>query len=288
MKEEPFFLVNEFLEKEKKEIEQVLDIINVKNFRRNERAVFLRNITNELFKSYRKTKKIRVKEQELDKIRKKELLLKKKSELMKKLKDIENKKPELNVETKTEKKNVILSKETGKALVNTQFNGTLYLVKEPELNLQDHYLLNEFERMSKAINIDDKQKLLETIKILCDKYKIVYTDEYFDKIRYYIIRDLKKYGKISALVEDKDIKEVICSGFNKPITVTYNDKQDIPTNIQFSTEDELNEFILKIAKRLNQQVSVENPFLNMTLDKINIQATCGSEFVKPKFLISKL
>ncbi len=283
MKEEPFFLVNEFLEKERDQIELILDSLSVKNQRRNDKAIFLRNFTNEMFVAYRRTKKVKVAEhkEELDKT--KQLLLKKKTELINKLKQLQEK----PVVQEAENKEIILSKETGKTLVGTEFNGVTYNVKEPEISLQDQYLLNEVENTAKSINLEDRQKLIDLVKISCVKYNLSYSDEYFDKIRYYVVRDLKKYGKISPLIEDKDVKEIICDGFGKPINITYKDKQDIPTSVQFDTEDELNEFISSLAKKTNQQVSIENPFLNTSLEGLNIQASFGSEFVKAKFLISK-
>ena len=56
MKDEPFFLVNEFLEREQKELQDILNIIKVENYRKNQKAVFLRNFTNEAFKAYKKNK----------------------------------------------------------------------------------------------------------------------------------------------------------------------------------------------------------------------------------------
>ncbi|MBI2148889.1 hypothetical protein HYU23_04365 [Candidatus Woesearchaeota archaeon] len=293
MKEEPFFLINEFLEKERKELELVIDSFNVKNLRRNEKAVFLRNFTNEIFRSYRKTKKTRIvveKHEELEMKRKeRELLLKKKKDLLMKLKKFEEeKKIVIEALPNIKSKEIILSKETGMTLVKTEFDSNSYKVIEPKLTNNDIILLKEFEENVKNMNLDDKEKFLKQLRIICDKYNTKYSDEYFDKIRYYVVRDLKKFGKISALVEDKDVKEIICSGFGKPITINYKDKQDVSTNLEFKSEDELNNFILYLANKVNQKISVENPFLTASLDGFNLQATFGSEFVKPKFLISKI
>ena len=46
--------------------------------------------------------------------------------------------------------------------------------------------------------------------------------------------------------------------------------------------------ILNLANKLNQKISVENPFLTASFEGFNLQATFGSEFVKPKFLISRI
>lgn len=287
MKEEPFFLVNEFLEKEKKEIQSVLEIIQVKNYRKNQRAIFLRNLTNELFKAHKKNKSLNlIDNNEREKIKKeKESLLKKREDLLNKLKYLQEQKTEVKQEN-INVKDLILSKETGKTLVKTEFDEINYKVIEPVLSLNDMNLLDELK--TRADNIDNKEEFVKQIMILCSKYNIGYNEEYYDKIRYYLIRDLKKYGKVSPLIEDKEVKEIVCAGINKLITINYKDKEEVQTNLMFNTAEELNGFINQLAKMGEKKVSEESPFLDLEIDNLKIQATLGSEFFKSKFIISKL
>lgn len=286
MAEEPFFLVNEFLGKEKNELEHILNIVHGKNQRSLERAAFLRNFTNELFRAYKKTIKTKVeekKEPEKKQIEKK-LLLEKKQELLKKIEKLKQKTEQIKVPEPTKEKELILSKETGKPLVTTEFKDSKYYVREPILTEQDKNILKEL----KTTNIDNKQRLIDKLKEFCTKFNIEYSDAHYDKIRYYLVRDLKRYGKISPLLEDKDVKEIVCEGANKPIIISYQNKEDILTDVIFTSDEELNNFVLSLAKKANQKVSVENPFLNTNIENMNLQATLGSEFVKPKFIISKI
>ncbi len=286
MKDEPFFLVNAFLEKGRKELEHVLEVVEGKNQKYSDRTVFIRNFTNEMFKAHKITKRPKIEEEKKSISKEKESLLKKKQELIKKLQELQIKKPvEIQHPELTEGKSIILSKETGKALVKTEFNGTKYTVIEPELNENDILLLKELSRA--IIDLDNKQKLVGKLKELCNKFSVKYTEEYYDKIRYYAVRDVKKYGKISPLIEDSDVREIVCSNAGTPIIISYKGKEDILTNITL-TLDELNNFLQVIAKKANQKTSVENPFLNITIDKLNIQGTISSEFVKPKFVITKI
>ncbi len=295
MPEEPFFLVNEFLEKGKGELENIARVMNVEHNKSLNKSVFLKNFTNELFKAYRKTKKTKTVQANLEKERlelkkklEKEFLVKKKQELINKLKEAQEKIKTIEIPKPTETKELILSKETGKPLVSAELKNNSYLVSEPELNDNDQRVINEIKRVIKAVNLEDKQNFIDLLKKTCLKYNVEYTENYYDKIRYFVVRDLKKYSKISPLLEDNNVKEVVCEGINTPVTITYNDKEEVITNVKFDTEEELNNFINNLAEKSNKKISAENPFLNATINNLNIQATLGSEFAKAKFVITKL
>ena len=277
MKEEPFFLVNEFLENEKKELENIVNRLESKNFKHEERAIFLKNFTNEIFKAYKNKRTRFVKENEEDKKKLEILKLKKQKELLllqlKQLESLDNLKEEEKV-----KKDLILSKLTNKALVTSSFTGTNYKINEPELN--------EIKKDCKEI-IDDKEKLNDLIKENAKNNKINFNEEYFDKIRYYLIRDIKKFGKISPLLEDKNIKEITCNGPDMSININYQDKKDIPTNIILDSDNEINEIVIKFAELADQKINTENPFLNFRFNNLEIQATINNKFLKPKFIIVK-
>ncbi len=286
MEKEPFFLLNEFIEKGRSDLNKVIQTIENKNPKLTEKSVFLRNFTNEMFKAHRRIKLTRSIEKKNLLDSEKLLLLKRKQELLAKLHHIS--KQSETIQKPLEIKNVVLSRESGKTLVKTEFTGKEYKIQEPELSGEDKQLLVKLKKTIKFNDVENKSELIENIQKLCNELNLKYSDDYYDKIRYYIIRDVKKFGRISPLLEDKDVKEIICNGPNSKIIITYKDEQDILTNFSFENEDELNNFILNIANNTKQKISIENPFLNTTIDKFNIQATIGSEFLKPKFVLTKI
>ncbi len=90
MIQEPFFIVNEFLEVEKKEIQEIINYLDVKDNKSINRAIFLRNFSNFMFNAYRKQKTL-IKDIELNKYQEKISLIKRKKELLEKLKNIKEK-----------------------------------------------------------------------------------------------------------------------------------------------------------------------------------------------------
>ena len=145
MKEEPFFIVNDYVEDNRKELEKIISIVKPENIKHYERAVLLRNLTNEMFKTYVNKRKFtnRTKEKE-DVNQKKKELEQKKLELLKKLKQLELEK-KIKSQTPEEKEDIIISKFTNKALATATFDGFKYIIKEPELTEEYKKLMKEIK-----------------------------------------------------------------------------------------------------------------------------------------------
>jgi flagellar protein FlaI len=99
-----------------------------------------------------------------------------------------------------------------------------------------------------------------------------------DKIRYFISRDFVGYGKIDALMNDKNIEDVSCDGVGIPLFAFHNKFESIKTNISFEDEDDLNSFVINLGQRCGKQLSVSNPILDGTTPEGHrVQATYARE-----------
>ena len=274
MKQEPFFLINDFLENDLPELQQVIKKINGPKIKDIDRAIFLRDFTNSLFKAYRK----QIYEEQVEKSKNNGLeklrLERKRNELIQKLKQAEN--------FANKEKPIIFSDVSKKPIVKSGFTGTNYNVTQPKLSKEDIKIL---EILKNEKGIIDEEIMKSKFNSEVEKNKLNLTEEDFDKIRYYLIRDLKNYGKISPLMEDKKITEIICNFPNSSVLVTYDSHNEVPTNISFMSDEEINNFILSMAKKTNQKIENDNPFLNAKLGDFDFQATLKSEFVKPRFVL---
>ena len=281
MELEPFFLINEFLEEEKKELENLIDVTKGPKIKNQERSVFIKNFTNDMFKAYR-NQRARFLRNEKEESNRKQLLelIKRKEMLLDKIKVAEKIENVKKNEEKA-KKNIVVSKVTKKPLVTSSFFGNNYKVNEPLLNDIDLKILQSL----KESKIND-ENLTNYIKDMASRLNINCDDEYIDKIRYYFIRDVKKFSLVSPLLEDNNIKEIVCNGENRNVIVTYQDKQEIPTNIIFKTDNEINNMIKLLIAKSGQKINNENPFFNFNIgNEFEVQVTLGNEFLKPKFII---
>ncbi len=119
-----------------------------------------------------------------------------------------------------------------------------------------------------------KKKIVDIIK----RYRISLNESQFEKIMYYLTRDLIGYGKIQPFMLDHNIEDISCDGIGIPIYVWHRKYESIATNISLDTADELDSFVIKVAQRANRHVSIANPLLDASLpDGSRVQLTYGTE-----------
>jgi flagellar protein FlaI len=98
------------------------------------------------------------------------------------------------------------------------------------------------------------------------------------KIMYYLERDLVGYGKIDGLINDPYIEDISCLGVNKPVFLWHRKYENARTNIIYTDEDELNDFITRIVHRQGKHVSIAHPIVDLTLPgKHRLAVSFGKE-----------
>jgi flagellar protein FlaI len=98
------------------------------------------------------------------------------------------------------------------------------------------------------------------------------------KILYYLERDLIGYGKIDALISDPLIEDISCLGVNKPVFLYHRKYESARTNIIYTDEEELDDFITRIVHRQGKHVSIAHPIVDLTLPgKHRLAVSFGKE-----------
>jgi flagellar protein FlaI len=98
------------------------------------------------------------------------------------------------------------------------------------------------------------------------------------KILYYLERDLIGYGRIDGLMADQYIEDISCLGVNKPIYLWHRKYENIPTNIVYEDEEELDDFVTRIVHRQGKHVSIAHPIVDLTLPgKHRLAVSFGKE-----------
>lgn len=91
------------------------------------------------------------------------------------------------------------------------------------------------------------------------------TDQQVKKFLYYIKRDFIGYGRIDAIKNDISVEDISCNGYNSPVFVYHTEHEQIITNITHG-EDELDKFVINLAKRGGKSISKRTPQVDITLD----------------------
>ncbi|RJS93639.1 protein kinase [Candidatus Bathyarchaeota archaeon] len=145
-----------------------------------------------------------------------------------------------------------------------------------------------------TLNVDLDAYILSEAKRLAKKYKRSlgkFTESSWEKIYYYVIRDLAGYGNLDVLMNDPNIEDISCNGLNKPVYVWHRKYESLPTNIVFTDETEYDNFIIKLAHMGGKHISSAHPMLDAMLPgKHRLAATfrrevspLGSSFCIRKF-----
>ena len=276
IQEEPFFLVNDFLEK-RDELDKILEEIKKRPEEYTYKTQFLKNFVNGMYLGYVNKDKNKIDEKE----KLKQELYNKKKELMMKIESMNapvNK--QLEIKTDLSKKDLILSKLTKKPIVSRLLDRD-YKVVEPILSNADKILVESIKNESK---IFDDNNLNAKIK---ERIGDVSGDR-FDAIRYYIVRDMRSNGVVSPLFEDDDIQEIVCDGIGVPLVVNFKDKRKFNTNVVFETYEIFNNQIMRFSTLSNVSISKDNPFLECKVSNFMIDGNLSTEFFPGKFVIKRI
>lgn len=113
---------------------------------------------------------------------------------------------------------------------------------------------------------------------LADKYRMKLTDEEFKNITYYLSRDFLGLEVIEPIMHDPYIEDVSCDGLGVPIFVNHLKYGPLEVNRNYDDPEKLNSFIIKLAQKSNQEISLSKPILQGALtDGSRVEAIYGKE-----------
>ena len=169
-----------------------------------------------------------------------------------------------------------------------------YTVAEPELTKEEAKILEEtktalINKISLA-DLSNESQMYTMIENLFTKGKVKLDKKQKDKIVYYIIRQVSGLDRIEPLMHDTLIEDVECDGIGIPIFIVHRKYGHIITNIQFDTEKELQQFIIKMAHLCKSYVSYASPLLDAILpdgSRVNATLTSNVSTRGPTFTIRK-
>jgi flagellar protein FlaI len=175
------------------------------------------------------------------------------------------------------------------------------IVKSPSLGEGLHYFVDEtplsdeeyrsFKRIMKILskemdaptNLDlsPEDYIFDQAGRVAEKYFRAlgqFTQAGWNKLFYYVVRDLAGYGPIHSIMLDPNIEDVSYNGLNMPIYIWHRKYESIPTNIQFVDEKTANDFLIKLAHRCSKHISSASPLMDgMLPEKHRLAATFMNE-----------
>lgn len=157
---------------------------------------------------------------------------------------------------------------------NARTGRTTYRVIEPVLTREDEENIAEIKRIlleEQRPSIDELRSrrvedvLRERVQKIIRRYKIPVHSEAFDKVFYYVRRDMLGYGKIDLLIRDPQLEDISCDGVGLPVFVWHSRYESLPTNIIFESPDELESLLVRLAQKAGKQISIAQPIVEGAL-----------------------
>ena len=123
----------------------------------------------------------------------------------------------------------------------------------------------------------DVETLRTELESLLESYGVDAGMGTFHSLVYYLHRDFRGYGKVDPLLNDRHIEDISCDGYGLPIFVYHDEYTDIETNVSFD-EDELDNYVIRLAQQSGRHVSVGDPMVETTLaDGSRAEIALGKE-----------
>jgi flagellar protein FlaI len=164
-----------------------------------------------------------------------------------------------------------------------------YLTVEPTMTDEEKQTLTRLktilkEEASVSLPVLKDETLVESyltdhIRKAIKAYKLNVPDDAVGKFIYYTKRDFLGYGILDILMKDQNIEDISCIGTGIPIYVWHRYYESLPTNVVYSSKEELDSFITRLAYKAGHQISVSRPILegalpegfrvHLTLDEIS-------------------
>jgi flagellar protein FlaI len=144
-------------------------------------------------------------------------------------------------------------------------------------------LLAEIESPKEEI-LDPRKFFAEEAKKIVNKYRISLgwlPDVSWYKILYHAERDLVGFGRIDPLMRDPNIEDISCDGVNKPVYVWHRNYESIETNLEFESDEELDNMVVKLVHMAGKHVSSAFPIVDASLPGKHRLAVCYRREVTP-------
>jgi len=174
-------------------------------------------------------------------------------------------------------------------MYNTMVNEYFYEVIEPKLLEEEEELLevlkdilvDSLELLEDADPKERETYLRRIVDGLLRELGVNLHPVSKERVIYYVLRDFIRYSAIDVVMIDTNVEDVSCDGIGVPFYIYHRKYGSIPSNLKFTSETELDQFVVWLAQKSGKHISVAQPMLDATIpDGSRLQATLGKHVTK--------
>lgn len=171
-------------------------------------------------------------------------------------------------------------------------SGHVYRVNEPNIDEADRAQINRIKQIIEEkldIPFDAVQTasavsyLKKSLDEIITQFGMSVSEGKRAIYEYYILRDFIGLGKLQPMMNDPNIEDISCDGINIPVYIYHRNPLlgSLRTNIVFTSKDELDDFVMRLAQKCGKSISVSEPLSEGALPEgSRVQATLGTDIAR--------
>lgn len=159
-------------------------------------------------------------------------------------------------------------------IARDEIGSPVYLIEEPTLTEDEKAIYGklvdvvQYELKAPYEGVDPKKYFDEQAKRIITKYAMslgVTPNVTWNKIYYYITRDMVGFGPLEVIMGDPNVEDVSIDGSGRPLFVWHKKYESLKTNLAFRTEKELDDTIIRLVHMSGKHISTAYPIVDATL-----------------------
>jgi archaeal flagellar protein FlaI len=150
----------------------------------------------------------------------------------------------------------------------------VYIIEEPLMSKEEIVIYSrlmdtlQYELNAPYEGIDPRKYFDEQAKRIISKHAMsmgITPNVTWNKIYYYITRDMVGFGPLEAIMMDPNIEDVSIDGVNREAYVWHKKYESLKSNLVFPTEKELDDTIIRLVHMSGKHISTAFPIVDATM-----------------------
>lgn len=162
------------------------------------------------------------------------------------------------------------------SIARDEIGSPIYLIEEPPLTQEEMVIYSqlmdilqyELKAPYDSNGTDPKKYFDEQAKKIITKYALsmgITPNVTWNKVYYYVTRDMIGFGPLEAIMSDPNIEDVSIDGIGKDVYVWHKKFESLRSNLSFKTEKELDDTIIRLVHLSGKHISTAYPIVDATL-----------------------
>jgi len=161
-----------------------------------------------------------------------------------------------------------------------------YVLVEIGLSEEESRILKFMGETLSGFTVDTKELeskgeetyLIEKMEQIIEDYTVKITPQSKKKIVYYLKKQFLGLDKLEVLMKDPNIEDISCDGSGASLFLYHRKYGSLKSNVTYDDEEELSDFVVKLAQKCGKHISIAEPMLDATMpDGSRLQMTLSTE-----------